>query len=132
MTCTITQADLGKKFADVDPDVVDDWITMATEQVYAIASHRAWKACGIDPCGAIKLLARHLLSLDPDTDVDASQNTSASIGGVSVSTANNESLSGLYTGTPYGRLLAAKIGLLRKCQSRRRHLPFAVGPRGVY
>lgn len=136
MTCTITQADLGKKFEDVDADVAAEFIALAVETVLGAPqfkgqTYAAWIKCKLDPCGAIRLLAQHLLAEDPDTDVDAVATTSESIGGVSVSASTAATINSPYGGTTYGRLYAARLAAFTNCQARRRSAPFGVGPRGV-
>jgi hypothetical protein len=133
--CTITQYDLGPSFADVEADVADLAIVDATSMVLGpsdsqTATSLRWTACGLDPCLAIKLLARHTLAIDPNSGATATPNhTSESIGGVSVSYAGASSATGTYSSTSFGQAYQDLRTRFDICSSKRTRGPLAVAPR---
>jgi hypothetical protein len=136
MTCTITQADLGAQFADVDPDMADMFIECAMEIVLGpeplqAGTEALWIGCSLAPCRAVKLLAQHLLAVTPGTGAeDGKTITAERVGDVSVTYANADSNSGLFSGSPYGSMYALMLGKYETCRGRRRTAPIAFGGRG--
>jgi hypothetical protein len=139
MPCTITQADLGTLFEEVDADLAADFIEAATEVVLGYtdvqaAAAESIKACGIDPCRMIKLLAQHMLATTPGAGVSGSTGTITSerVDAVAVSYATANSNSGLWSGSSFGTMFSFQLARLEKCRANRRGLPFAVGPSGAF
>ena len=132
MTCTITQADLGPLFAAVDPLLADESIEQAVivvlgDETGQAAAEAAYRACGVDPCNQIKLLAQHLLSSTPGTGVSGKKVTSERVGDVAVTYANSSTSTSAFGDTPYGALYQLGLSRFEKCRAKRRTLPFAVG-----
>jgi hypothetical protein len=131
MACTITQADLGPQFEAVDAEIAALFITVATEIVLGpvecqAAKYLAWVTCCVSPCTAIKLLAQHLISSDPDSGAGSLDVTSESVGDVAIAYANATSTSGLYGSTLYGRAFTGLLAKFEQCRSARRFTGIAV------
>jgi hypothetical protein len=129
MSCTITQADLGPTFEDVDADLASLYIEIATtlvlgpEGACATANYAKWFACCVDPCMAIRLLASHLIASDPDSGAGSSEVASESVGEVSVTYGSATSSSGLFTSTLWGKGYAKLLGKYEQCKATRRTFP---------
>jgi hypothetical protein len=129
MACTITQADLGPTFEDVDADLASLYIEIATtlvlgpEGACATANYAKWFACCVDPCMAIRLLASHLIASDPDSGAGSSEVTSESVGEISATYGSVTSSSGLFATTHWGRGYAKLLGAYEQCKATRRTFP---------
>lgn len=133
MACSITQADLGPLFASLDADLVAWFIEQATGVVLGpseshVAMKSVYKACGVDPCLMIKLLAQHMISVTPGSGGSGGTVQSERVADVSVSYATGNSSSSIYGGSPFGLAYAQQLAKFEKCRAGRNTIPRAVGP----
>ena len=126
MACTIIQSDLGPAFADVDPDLVQVWIDIATSIVSGAdgTGQTLWANCNVDPCVAIKLLASHAIATDPTSGVNGYAVASESVADVSTSYQAAGSSSDLWSSTPWGRGYSQMLRQYEICRSKRKHIGF--------
>jgi hypothetical protein len=131
MACTITQADLGPLFADVDPALFASVLASVTAVVLGLGGVKeaAWICCDLDPCEAVKLLTQHVLAMTPKAQGGAGLVivTSEREGDVAASYGNADSTSGAYGGTVWGRMYATQLNAFELCQGERNSVPFAAG-----
>lgn len=133
MACSITQADLGPLFADVDATLAAQFIAQAVLIVLGPAAGQATKEaamlqCGVDPCNMIKLLAQHLLTVTPGSGAESSSTVeSETVGRVSTSYGTATSSSGLFAGSTFGTMYTFQLAQFERCQSTRRSFPRSIG-----
>lgn len=131
MACTVTQADLGKLAASLDPEVAELYIASATSIVLGPtasqqAQYVAWLRCDVDPCQAIKLLAQHLIAADPKSGAGDKDVVSKSLRDASKTYANVSSTAGVFGDSVYGRMFALLLSKFELCQAARTSVPFSL------
>jgi len=135
MACTFNQADFGPPFSELDADIFEMFLETATTIVLGplecqATTEAAWRRCCVDPCQAIKLLTKHLISSDDaieDTDKDV---LSERVGDVAVTYANISTSNNPFSDTTYGRAFGFLLQKYALCSSRRKRLPPAIPPIG--
>lgn len=129
--CDVTLDDL-PQFDGVPAGVKDVIIGIATTIVLGptecnAANYAKWKCACQDPCNAIKMLAAHILSVDPDIGIGSQSVKSERVGDVSASYADPSSAAGMWGDSIYGRLYVTAATQVRAKSSTRSTFPLGVG-----
>lgn len=133
MACSITQADLGPLFAGIDAALAAWFIEQATGVVLGpsesqAAMEAAYKACKVDPCLMIKLLAQHMITVTPGSGGSGGTVSSERVADVATTYATGNSSSSIYGGSSFGLSFAQLLAKFEKCRAGRNTIPRAVGP----
>lgn len=133
MTCTFEQASFGAPFTELDPDTFSMFVEMAKSLVLGppecqAKTEAAWRSCCVDPCLAITLVTKHLISVDPNVEEVDKESLSERVGDVSVTYANISSGKNPFSNSSYGLSFGFLLRKFIRCSRFRRHLPPGVPP----
>jgi hypothetical protein len=131
MACDVNLDDL-PQFEDVPDPVKLAVIDIATNLVLGPAdchtkNEALWTCACLDPCLAIKMLAAHILSVDPDIGTGSATVVSERVGDVSATYANTSSSAGSWGDSIYGRLYSSLAARFAAFMGGRKTLPLGIG-----
>jgi hypothetical protein len=131
MACDANLDDL-PQFDDVPDAVKQVVIDIATDIVLGptechTKNEALWKCACLNACVAIKMLAAHILSVDPDIGTGSVTVVSERVGDVSATYANTSSSAGSWGDSIYGRLYSSLAARFAKFMGGRKTLPLGIG-----
>lgn len=131
VACTFDQADFGPPFSELPAEEFEMYLEIAVSLVLGPADCQAeneqkWLACCVDPCLAIKLVTKHLIASDPESDAGDKDSISERVGDVAIAYANISSGDNPFSDTTYGRQFGYLLRQYIRCRSKRRTYPTAL------